>query len=117
MIPGGRAGIAALHLLASDSEKDAVETEQREVALDQYLKSHPQLGIPNPGVAIKWNGPAYAEAVICGRENRLSADQVRRIRYLAALGASADQIKDDVGAIDAGQIQRVLTGRTYSRIK
>lgn len=55
--------------------------------------------------------------VICGRENRLGADQVRRIRYLAALGVTAEQIKEDVGAVDEGQIQRVIAGRTYSRIK
>jgi len=117
MIPGGRAGIAALHPLSSGTTKDPVETEDRELALDQYLKSHPQLGIPKPGVAEKWNDPTYAEAVICGRENRLSADQVRKIRYLAALGGSPKQIKEEVGAIDEGQIQRVLAGRTYSRIK
>lgn len=117
MIPGGRAGIAALHLVSAETANDAVETEEREGTLDSYLKSHPQLGIPNPGVAEKWNDPIYAEAVICGRENRLSADQVRRIRYLAAVGATADQIKEEVGAIDEGQIQRVLAGRTYSRIR
>lgn len=115
MIPGGRAGIAALHTL-SGTTKEPVETEDRELALDQYLKGHPQMGIPKPGVAEKWNDPNYAEAVICGRENRLGADQVRRIRYLAALGATAGQIKEEVGAIDEGQIQRVLAGRTYSRI-
>jgi len=117
MIPGGRAGIAALHTLSSGSKKDPVETEDRELVLDQYLKSHPQLGIPKPGIAEKWNDPNYAEAVICGRENRLGADQVRQIRYLAALGGSAEQIKEEVGVIDEGQIQRVLAGRTYSRIK
>jgi hypothetical protein len=117
MIPGGRAGIAALHLVSSKNPKNVVETEEREVALDQYLKNHPQLGVPNPGVSEKWNDPTYAEAVICGRENRLGADQVRRIRYLAALGVTAEQIKEDVGAIDEGQIQRVIANRTYSRIK
>ena len=117
MIPGGRAGIAALHTLSAGTTKGPVETEEREISLDQYLMSHPQLGIPKPGVAEKWNDPTYAEAVICGRENRLSADQVRQIRYLAALGAGAAQIKEEVGAIDDGQIQRVLAGRTYSRIK
>jgi hypothetical protein len=117
MIPGGRAGIAALHKLSRGKENDSLETEDRELILDQYLRSHPQLGIPRPGVAEKWNDPAYAEAVICGQENRLSADQVREIRYLAAVGNGAEQIMEHVGAIDQGQIQRVLAGRTYSRIK
>jgi hypothetical protein len=117
MIPGGRAGIAVLHSMSAGTTKGPVETEGREISLDQYLMSHPQLGIPKPGVAEKWNDPTYAEAVICGRENRLSADQVRQIRYLAALGAGVAQIKEEVGTIDDGRIQRVLAGRTYSRIK
>jgi hypothetical protein len=115
--PGGRAGMTALHTLSMGSTGDAVETEEREIVLDHYLKSHPQVGVPKPGIAEKWNDPTYAEAVICGRENRLSADQVREIRYLAAVGNSAEQIMEHVGAIDEGQIQGVLAGRTYSRIK
>jgi hypothetical protein len=117
MIPGGRAGMVALRAFSSGTNKEVVETEDRELAFDLYLQSHPQAGIPKPGVAEKWNDPNYAEAVICGRENRLSGDQVRRIRYLAAVGASVDQIMGEVGAIDQEQIQRVLAGRTYSRIK
>jgi hypothetical protein len=65
----------------------------------------------------KWSDPNYAEAVICGRENCLKADQVREIRFLAALGGSPKEIRKKMGAIDEGQIQRVLAGRTYSRIK
>jgi hypothetical protein len=116
MIPGGREGIRALHRLSLGSKSSITETEDREALLDKYLQSHPQLGKPNPGVAEKWNDPAYAEAVICGQENRLSADQVREIRYLAALGSSVDQIRMQTGALDHGQVSRVLEGRTYSRI-
>jgi hypothetical protein len=85
-------------------------------ALDTYFKQHSQLGIPKPGVAESWNDPAYAEAVICGRENRLSAEQVRRIRYLAAIGTPDGQITTQVGASNISQVRRVLTGRTYARI-
>jgi hypothetical protein len=117
MIPGGREGIAALQRLFPGKDKDPVETEEREIVLDQFLRTHTQLGIPKPGIAERWNDPKYAEAVICGRENRLGADQVREIRYLAALGGSPEQIRERVKAIDEGQIQRVLAGRTYSRIR
>ena len=117
MISGGRAGIAALDKLSTERAKDFTETDDRELALDHYLGSHPQSNIPKPGIAMKWNDPDYAEAVICGRENRLSADQVRKIRYLAALGAGAGQIVEEVGALNEGQIRRVVAGRTYSRIR
>jgi hypothetical protein len=117
MIPGGREGIAALHRLFAAKDKEPVETEEREIVLDQFLKAKSQLGAAKPAIAEKWNDPKYAEAVICGRENRLGADQVREIRYLAALGGSPEEIREKVGAMDEGQIQRVLAGRTYSRIK
>jgi len=116
MIPGGREGIRVLRKLSLGGDRSLVESDDREELLDEYLKVHPQFGKPNPGVAAAWEDPAYAEAVICGRENRLSADKVREIRYLAAMGKSADQIKTLTGASDNGQVSRVLAGRTYSRI-
>ena len=117
MIPGGREGIRALHKLSLVSTAHPVETEAREAILDDYLRQHPQLGIPKPGVAEKWNDPSYAEAVICARENRLSADQVREIRYLAAMDLPMSQLRTKVGAIDEGQVRRVIDGRTYTRIR
>jgi hypothetical protein len=117
MIPGGREGIRAIHELCPPKRDGLIETEDRELALGDYLDRHPQLGVPKPGIAEKWNDDAYAEAVICGRENRLTAEQVREIRYLAALGTSQDQIILRVGALNDGQVQRVLEGRTYVRIK
>lgn len=116
MIPGGREGIKVLRKLSPVGETSLAESDDREALLDEYLKAHPHLGRPNPGVAESWTDPAYAEAVICGRENRLSADQVREIRYLAAMGNSIQRIKDLIGALDDGQVARVLAGRTYSRI-
>jgi hypothetical protein len=116
MIPGGREGIRALRRLSIGGEASLTESDEREELLDEYLKVHPLFGRPNPGVAAAWDDPAYAEAVICGRENRLIADQVREIRYLAAMGNSVDQIKASTGASDNGQVSRVLSGRSYSRI-
>ena len=117
MIPGGREGIRSIHKLSGRTTDGFVETEDREAALDEYLTRHPQLGISKPGVAEKWNDPAYAEAVICARENRLSADQVREIRYLAALGTPKDEIRAATGALNDGQVSRVIEGRTYIRIR
>jgi hypothetical protein len=117
MIPGGREGLRCLHKLSLGGGSLIIETDDRESVLEKYLQDHPQLGIPKPGVAEKWNNPAYAEAVICARENRLSADQVREIRYLAALGNSIDRIRFKIGALNDGQVARVLEGRTYTRIR
>ena len=117
MIPGGKEGIRRLHELTGPQLGTSKDTEEREDALDRYLAQHPALGVPKPAIAEKWNDPTYAEAVICGRENRLTADQVREIRYLAALGNTKEAIRAGVGAIDLGQVERVLAGRTYGRIR
>jgi len=117
MIPGGREGIRLLHQLSGSNPENALETDSREAAFDAHLARHPQIGVPKPGVSAAWNDPAYAEAVICGRDNRLSADQVREIRYLAATGFDVATIKLRVEALDDTQIRRVLAGRTYSRIR
>lgn len=116
MIPGGREGIKVLGKQSSVGGKSLIESDYREAQLDEYLKLHPHFGRPNPGVAESWNDPSYAEAVICGRENRLSAEQVREIRYLAAMGNGIDRIREQIAALDDGQVSRVLSGRTYSRI-
>jgi hypothetical protein len=116
MIPGGREGIRVLRRLSIGGEASLTESDEREEFLNEYLKVHPLFGRPNPGVAAMWDDPAYAEAVICGRENRLNAGQVREIRYLAAMGNNIRQIKDRIGAVDEGQVSRVLASRTYSRI-
>ena len=118
MIPGGREGIRVLHELSPVINGSLIETDAREEILDDYMRHHPQFGIRKPGVAEKWNDPAYAEAVICGRENRLSPDQVREIRYLAAMGGvDSNQIPAQTGALNDAQVRRVIAGRTYARIR
>ena len=116
MIPGGYEGVRVLHKLSILKEHEVSDTEGREKLLDRYLRDHPQFGIPKPGVAAKWMDASYAESVICGRDNRLSGEQVREIRYLRAGGVSVEQIVIKVGATNAQQVLRVPEGRTYSRI-
>ena len=116
MIPGGYEGVRVLHRLSLLKKREVSDTEDREEIFSSFLRAHPQFGIPKPGVAEKWMDASYAEAVICGRENRLSGDQVREIRYLRALGAPIEQIVVKVGAANGAQVHRVLAGRTYSRI-
>ena len=119
MIPGGYAGMKALHKLRaiSDSQKNQfMSTERREELLDKYLLQNPRVGGRNPGVEEKWNDSAYAEAVICGREDRLDPGQVREIRYLSASGFEPDVIMGRAGARNIQQVEGVLSGKHYSRI-
>ena len=85
--------------------------------LDQYLQQHPRMGVENPGVKAAWEDPEYAAAVICGQQNRLSVDQVRHIRVLAATGHPIERITRTVGVRNQEQVERVLKGQTYSRIQ
>jgi len=119
MIPGGYAGIKALHKLRGENpnkNNQFMSTEQRERLLDEYLLKNPRVGVPNPGAAEKWKDDAYAEAVICGPENRLNPDQVRETRYLSATGLEPDVILQKVGALNLRQVEGVLSGKHYSRI-
>ena len=119
MIPGGYAGIKALHKLRGENpnkNNQFMSTEQRERLLDEYLLKNPRVGVPNPGAAEKWKDDAYAEAVICGPENRLNPDQVRETRYLSATGLEPDVILQKVGALNLRQVEGGLSGKHYSRI-
>ena len=118
MIPGGRAGIAYLHQLRALAETDTGPNyEAREAALVDYLRKNPRKGLPNPAVARHWENPEYAARVICGRAGRLGLDQLREIRRLASIGTTADGIARVVGASGSRQVERVLGGQTYSRVK
>lgn len=57
----------------------------------------------------------WAIAQICCRDDRLSVDQVRAIRELAKQ-FSAEEISIRIGAKDVNQVNRVIYGKTYSRI-
>jgi len=63
-----------------------------------------------------WKDDDWAVAQICGREGRLSVEQVRAIRQLAASGNSAAEISARIGARNEEQVQRVIDGETYTRV-
>lgn len=116
MIPGGYEGLRFLAREGVGVRTADIEPEEREKVVVEYLKANPRKGIPNPLIAGKWLDDKYAEAVICGHENRLSAFQVREIRALNVLGLLPAEIATKVGAKSIGQVKRVLSQRTYSRI-
>jgi hypothetical protein len=66
-------------------------------------------------MSYKWNDDAWAIAQICGRDGRLSVEQVRAIRQLAHT-CPAETIAARIGARNAEQVPRVIDGETYSRI-
>jgi hypothetical protein len=67
--------------------------------------------------AQNWKDDEYAEAVICGRENRFSADQVRLIRFLHAEGRTVSQISVEIECFDVPRLNWVIMRRTYSRVR
>lgn len=118
MIPGGRAGIAYLHQLRAIAETDDAPSEEaRDRALTAYIRRNPRKGLPNPAAARNWEDPEYAARVICGPVGRLAQEQLREIRRLASLGAESEDIAAAVGASNIQQVERVLKGKTYTRVQ
>lgn len=117
MIPGGKAGISYLHKLnVLPANVPVLVDEDRERIIKQYIEEHPRKGNPNPLIAQHWNDSDYAAKVICGRDGRLSIEQVQLIREAALEGLSVSEIRELINANNDQQVKRVLDGKTYGRI-
>ena len=115
MIPGGFKGMKFLHehrLLNSDK----ANLEERDAAILEYQKQHPRAGISNLLISELWKDDNYASKIICGPEGRLSVQQVQKIRELDNAGIPIEKICEMVNALNINQVERVLSGKTYSRI-
>ncbi|MCZ4337734.1 hypothetical protein [Shewanella colwelliana] len=115
MIPGGFKGMRFLHkhrLLNSDK----VSIKERDAALVEYQRQHPKAGIPNLLISKLWKDDEYAARIICGPEGRLSVQQVQEIRKLNTMGIPLEKIVEQVNALNIQQVQRVIGGKTYTRI-
>lgn len=115
MIPGGFKGMRFLHkhrLLKGDR----VSIKDRDAALVEYQRQHPKAGIPNLLISKLWKDDEYAARIICGPEGRLSVQQVQEIRKLNAMGIPLEKIVELVKALNIQQVQRVISGETYTRI-
>jgi hypothetical protein len=118
MIPGGYEGLRRLHALGLLGERGEPSPDERPAIIEEHLrKPHLAPGRRNPLVAAMWEDDEYAEAVICGRENRFSADQVRLIRFLRAEGWSISEIAAEVKCCDLPRLNRVIMRRTYGRVR
>ncbi len=115
MIPGGKSGLRYLRENGMLPERSIPMPDERDRLLETWLRDHPRKGLPAPWVSEKWKDEAWAVAQICGRDGRLSVDQVRAIRELARLN-SAEQIAKRIGARNKEQVKRVLDGETYTRV-
>jgi len=115
MIPGGKAGLRYLRENGLIHASVVPMPDERDRILSDWLKHHPRKGLPAPWVSKKWEDDEWAVAQICGRDDRLSAEQVRAIRKLGK-NYSAEEIFPRIGARNVAQVKRVLAGKTYLRV-
>lgn len=115
MIPGGKSGLRYLRENGLLSQSVVPMPDERDRIISEWLKEHPRKGLPAPWVTEKWLDNDWAIAQICGRDDRLSVDQVRAIRELGK-EYSAEEIFMRIGVKDVAQVKRVLEGKTYSRV-
>jgi hypothetical protein len=116
MIPGGFKGLKYLHKLRVINRTD-LTLEERDAALESYIRENPRKGIPNPFISELWKDDEFYLKVIEARPKTLSPEQVRKIRELGDRGMLADEIVDEVEALNIIQVKNVLAGRTYQRIE
>lgn len=116
MIPGGKSGLRYLRENGLIGKSVVPLPDERYKIVDKWLRDNPRKGLPAPWVAEKWRDNDWAIAQICGRDGRLSVDQVRAIRELAKTH-TADEIYERIGAKDVAQVNRVLEGKAYTRIE
>lgn len=116
MIPGGKSGLRYLRENGLLQQSVVPMPDERDRIVSEWLKEHPRKGLPAPWVTEKWRDNDWAIAQICGRDGRLSIEQVRAIRQLAK-EYSAEEIFARIGAKNVAQVKRVLEGKTYSRVE
>ena len=115
MIPGGKSGLRYLRENGMLAERVVPLPDERDRIVAEWLRENPRKGLPAPWVAEKWKDDAWAIAQICGRDDRLSVEQVHAIRELAKTH-SAEAIAERIGARNSDQVQRVIDGKTYTRV-
>ncbi|MPZ59141.1 MAG: hypothetical protein GEU91_22165 [Rhizobiales bacterium] len=115
MIPGGKSGLKYLRENGMLAERVTPLPDERDRLVETWLRDHPRKGLPTPWVTEKWKDDEWAIAQICGRDDRLSVEQVRAIRELSK-AYSAEAIAERIGARTKEQVQRVIDGETYTRV-
>ena len=114
MIPGGFKGLRYLHKLRI-TDRVKISVEERDMAVEEYIRQHPRKGIPNPFISKLWENDKHYLRVMKARPKTLSPEQVRQIRSLGEMGWSVSQIVKEVNALNETQVKSVLAGKTYQR--
>jgi hypothetical protein len=115
MIPGGLKGLKFLHEHAIRVPKNYTE-EDIDHAVERYQQKHPRAGYSNKAISELWKTDDYYMKAVCSRSKCLNPEQVRAIRVLNDAGYDASDIAETVNAINETQVQRVIDGKTYSRV-
>ena len=115
MIPGGFKGIRELHKLGC-LNKGRPTLKERRVSIEAAERLNPKKGVPNLLLSEMWKDDDYAAKIICGADERLTVEQVRTARDLNRMGLPIEKIAEKIKALNVPQVQRLLDGRTYSRI-
>jgi hypothetical protein len=115
MIPGGKSGLKYLREHGMLNPHHVPRPDERDRIVEAWLREHPRKGLPAPWVSEKWKDEEWAVAQICGREDRLSVEQVRAIRQLATT-QSVELIASRIGARNVAQVRRVIDAKTYVRV-
>jgi hypothetical protein len=117
MIPGGFKGLRFLHEHRL-TDKVEISLEERDRAIAAYARRvGVRAGVPNLFLAELWRDDEFYLKVLAGRSDVLTPGQVLAIRDLAAKGRTPQQIFETVGARNVEQVQRVLQGKTYTRVQ
>ena len=82
--------------------------EDRDKAIQEFVRRNPRKGVPNPFIAELWKDDAFYLRVMEARPKTLSPDQVRTIRRLSELGHTITEIAKEVGALEALIARRKL---------
>jgi len=114
MIPGGHAGMKYLHKLGIHAKS----IKERDAAILKLSKRENINGKPNPLNAARWiSDQDFINRVICSQEDRLTVEQVRLIRLYDGFGKTKDEIKSVVSPKRDHQIDNVISGKRYSKVK
>lgn len=117
MIPGGFKGLRFLHEHKL-TDRVGISLDERDKAIAEYVgRSSVRARVPNLFLADLWRDDEFYLKVLAGRSDVLTPGQVLAIRELVTKGRTPQQIYEAVGARNVEQVQRVLKGRTYTRIK
>lgn len=117
MIPGGFKGLRFLHEHRLTDQPD-ITLEERDIAIAEYVqRGGVRPAVPNLFLAELWRDDSFYLKVLAGRSDVLSPAQVLAIRELAIKGHGAAQICEMVDARNVAQVERVVAGKTYSRVK